>query len=122
VAPPAPLRPAHALAGASLLEVAEQIRQLGSGVAAITDGERGCWCATPNGPLHIPAFAVDVVDTTGAGDVFHGAFLVGITRGWDLARSLTFAAAVAALKCRVLGGRAGIPTMEEALALVDHRR
>jgi sugar/nucleoside kinase (ribokinase family) len=59
------------------------------------------------------------VDTTGAGDVFHGAFLYGRARGWDLRRALRLAAAVAAMKCRAIGGRAGIPTLEEALSLVD---
>jgi len=53
------------------------------------------------------------VDTSGAGDVFHGAFAYGIALGYDLRANLRFASAVAALKCRSLGGRAGIPTMDE---------
>jgi sulfofructose kinase len=63
--------------------------------------------------FHQPAFRVRVVDTTGCGDVFHGAFLYGVLRGWDLRRVARFASAVAALKCRKLGGRAGIPRLGE---------
>jgi len=59
-----------------------------------------------------------VVDTTGAGDVFHGAFACGVALGYDLRENLRFASAVAALKCRKLGGRAGIPTMDEVRAFL----
>jgi sulfofructose kinase len=67
---------------------------------------------------HQAAFPVPVKDTTGAGDVFHGAFLYALLQDWNLRRCVTFAAAVAALKCRALGGRAGIPTLPEALAFL----
>ncbi len=68
--------------------------------------------------FHTPAFEVDVVDTTGAGDTFHGAWLVGLARGWTLERCARFSSAVAALHCTVLGNRKGIPSMSEALALM----
>jgi sugar/nucleoside kinase (ribokinase family) len=109
----------HHPVGERSLEVAEALRALGSRVAVVTDGERGCWCASADGTFHLPAYPVAAVDTTGAGDVFHGAFLAAIARGWDLRRSLLVASAAAALKCRKLGGRAGIPTLNETLALVD---
>jgi sugar/nucleoside kinase (ribokinase family) len=54
-----------------------------------------------------------VVDTTGAGDVFHGAFLYGLLQGWEARDILQFANAVSALKCTCLGGRTGIPRIEE---------
>jgi sugar/nucleoside kinase (ribokinase family) len=89
----------------------------------ITDGARGCWywsAARRGGVqrpavehLHQPAFATDVVDTTGAGDVFHGAYLYATLQDWPARRCLAFAAATAALKCQALGGRAGIPTREQ---------
>ena len=60
-----------------------------------------------------PAFDVPAVDTTGAGDVFHGGYLYGVLQGWELRRSVTFASAVAAMKCRLPGGRSGIPTRAE---------
>ncbi|MFQ5865149.1 MAG: carbohydrate kinase family protein [bacterium] len=85
------------------------------GVLVVTAGERGAYCKTPETMLHQPAFAVQVVDTTGAGDVFHGAFMVGLLEHWPLQKILEFSAAVAALKCRGLGGRANIPNKQEAL-------
>jgi sulfofructose kinase len=88
------------------------------GVAVVTAGAQGAFARLPDGLFHQPVFPVPVRDTTGAGDVFHGAFLWALLQDWDLRRSLTFAAAVAALKCRSLGGRAGIPTLPEALAFL----
>jgi len=84
----------------------------------ITDGLRGCWYwddaqRSAGAHLHQPAFAVEVVDTTGAGDVFHGAYLYAFLQDWPARRCLAFAAATAALKCRALGGRAGIPTRQQ---------
>jgi sulfofructose kinase len=70
---------------------------------------------------HQAAFGVEVVDTTGAGDVFHGAFAYGLAQGWPSAKCVEFASAVAALSCRALGGRRGIPTVGAALRyLGDH--
>lgn len=93
----------------------------------ITDGARGCWYwdaaqRPAAGQIHQPAFPIDVVDTTGAGDVFHGAYLYAFLQGWPARRCLAFAAATAALKCRVLGGRAGIPKVEETLKVLETTR
>jgi len=63
---------------------------------------------------YLPAFQVPTVDATGAGDVFHAGFALGVLRGWRTGRVVRFAAAAAALKCRSLGGRPGIPSLEEA--------
>ncbi|CAA9291697.1 MAG: Ribokinase [uncultured Chloroflexi bacterium] len=112
---------APALTGEELLGPARGLREAGSRVVIVTEGERGSWCTAPEGEFHVPAYQVDAVDTTGAGDVFHGAFLYALARGWDLRRSLEVASATAALKCRALGGRAGIPTLEAVLSLVDGR-
>jgi sugar/nucleoside kinase (ribokinase family) len=60
-----------------------------------------------------PGFPVTVIDTNGAGDVFHGACALGELRGWPLEATLVFASATAALKCRALGGRRGIPRLPE---------
>jgi len=88
-------------------------RRHGSEAVCITAGERGCFCLAEGEFFHQPAFRVKVVDTTGCGDVFHGAFLYGVLKGWDWRRIARFASAVAALKCRSLGGRAGIPRLGE---------
>ena len=79
----------------------------------ITAGEEGSVCATGDGIFHKPAFKVKVKDTTGAGDVFHGAFIFGLLKNWDMERIVEFSNAVAALKCTKLGGRAGIATLGE---------
>ncbi len=79
----------------------------------ITNGEAGSFVVTADTQCHIPAFQVAVVDTTGAGDTFHGAFLVGLEHGWALPQAVQFATAAAALKCTRLGGQAGIPTLAE---------
>jgi ribokinase len=83
------------------------------GVVVVTCGAQGSWCAAHGELWHTPAFAVPVVDTTGCGDVFHGALLFALLRGDDLRNAVRFASAVAALKCRAIGGRAGIPTLPE---------
>ena len=58
-------------------------------------------------------FKVKAVDTTGAGDVFHGGFIYGLLQNWEVEKILRFANGVAALKCLDLGGRRGIPTLEK---------
>ena len=108
------------LSGERLLDAAHQLRQHGPHTVVVTEGEHGSWCAADGGDGHTAAFgAGPVIDTTGAGDVFHGAFLFGRARAWDLETCLKLAAATAALKCRKLGGRAGIPDLEEAQRLID---
>lgn len=83
-----------------------------------TRGNQGCMAVVDGQVVSIPAFHVTAVDTTGAGDVFHGAFLVGWLRGMELLENIRFASAVAALKCTKVGGRAGIPTFAAALDLM----
>ncbi len=85
----------------------------------ITDGPGGCWFWDAEQSLHQPAFPTDVVDTTGAGDVFHGAYLYAYLQDWPARRCLAFAAATAALKCRSLGGRAGIPSRRQVEAFLE---
>ena len=82
-------------------------------VVGVTAGPEGAYFVSGDGEFHQPAFNVPVVDTTGCGDVFHGAFAFGLSRDWELRRIAEFASAVAALKTRKLGGRAGIPSFEE---------
>jgi sulfofructose kinase len=83
-------------------------------ISGVTAGEKGCFLTDGKTELEIPVFEVDVVDTTGAGDVFHGAFVFGLLQEWNLKETARFASAVAAIKCGKLGGRAGIPTLAEA--------
>lgn len=88
-------------------------------VFTVTRGARGSLTRSSGELLDVPAFPVDVVDTTGAGDVFHGGYLFGLLNGWPLTRTITFASALAALACTRIGGRTGIPPLPEVLAFLD---
>jgi sugar/nucleoside kinase (ribokinase family) len=102
-------------------EAGEAIFRMGPKVVVQTEGKAGAYTVTAGDRFHIPSFDVEVVDTTGAGDVFHGAYIVGLMQGWDLRQTAWFATAVSALKLRKLGGRAGIPTFEETLDFLAQR-
>jgi sugar/nucleoside kinase (ribokinase family) len=92
-----------------LQDACEAIRSMGPEHVAVTLGERGLFWLEGDTFGRMDAFPVEVVDTTGAGDVFHGAYCYALTQGFELESNLAFASATAALKCRCLGGRAGIP-------------
>lgn len=94
-------------------QVIRQMKSLGSPTVTITLGEQGSITCHGETVFRAPAYKVDVVDTTGAGDVFHGGYIYGLLQKWELKEVLRFASAIAALKCRRLGGRAGIPSLEE---------
>lgn len=96
----------------------------GPRIVVQTEGADGAYTVTrdPGGAeerFHTPAFSCNVIDTTGAGDVFHGAYIVGLLHGWDVRETARFASAVSAIKCTRLGGRAGIPTFEETIAFLQ---
>lgn len=95
------------------LQILQKVREQGCKVAAVTMGAQGCLWIDNNGVQHQAAFGVNVVDTTGAGDVFHGAYAVAIAEGKDVIEAMRFASGVAALKCTHYGGRKGIPDREE---------
>jgi ribokinase len=88
-------------------------RMFGPRWTVVTVGARGSVGTEDGDPVWEPAPEVDIVDTTGAGDVFHGALIFAVLRDWPLGISLRFANVVAALKCRMLGGRQGIPALAE---------
>jgi sulfofructose kinase len=87
----------------------------GRQAVVVTCGTEGCWYLgndDSRNPRHQPAYPVTVVDTTGCGDVFHGAYAAGLAQGLALPDRVRFASAAAALKARGRGGQAGIPTRE----------
>jgi len=92
----------------------------------VTCGPAGCWYLgepSQEGPRHYPAPAIDVVDTTGCGDVFHGAYAAALADGNDLHQRVAIASATAALKATKPGGQAGCPTrraVEQFLAEQGH--
>jgi len=85
------------------------------GQLIVTHGEGGAYYPFQERLYHVPAPDIKVVDTTGAGDNFHGAFAFAISRDFELPRAVRFAVAVASLSCRDFGGRKGLPDYEEAL-------
>jgi len=94
----------------------QAIHKLGARFAAVTLGEKGCIYSDNGCVEYVEAFRLKkVVDTTGAGDVFHGAFTFGLTQGWPVHACVRFAQAVSAIKCTRMGGRSGIPDFEETL-------
>ncbi|HXW18845.1 MAG TPA: PfkB family carbohydrate kinase [Candidatus Acidoferrales bacterium] len=68
--------------------------------------------------IYVPAFRVEAIDTTGAGDVFHGAYVYGIVRGMSLEENLEFSCAAAGLACNAVGARAGIADLEAIEQLI----
>lgn len=74
-----------------------------------TFGAQGCRGISGEAYFELPAFQVDVADTVGAGDVFHGAYLAGLCKGMDAKESARYASGASAVKCMAEGGRAGIP-------------
>lgn len=81
---------------------------------AVTDGHNGgLWCNGGGEVQSYPAFDVKVIDTLGAGDVFHGAFALALVEGQETVPALRFAAAAAALKCTRFGGSASAPSRDE---------
>lgn len=110
-----------ALPGSDLHSGAARLLELGPEIVVVTSGEQGCYTRTRDAEFTTAAFTVDVVDTTGAGDVFHGGYLYGLLQDWDLATTAEFASAVAALKCTQLGGRAAIPRLPDVQAFLAER-
>ena len=99
----------------------QEIKRQGFGITTITLGSRGSVTFADDEVISCPAFPVETVDTTGAGDVFHGGYLYGLLQKWPLKDTIRFASAVAAMKCRKLGGRAGIPGLSEVRQFLEKR-
>lgn len=88
----------------------------GRALVAVTCGEDGCFFSDDGRTVyHQPAFRVQVVDTTGCGDVFHGAYCAALAKDMSAAERIRFASAAAALKATHTGGQAGAPTLEQTL-------
>ncbi len=87
-----------------------EIQAMGPKAAVVTLGDKGCRGVYGDTVIDQKAFTdIEVVDTNGAGDVFHGAFIYGMVQGWEPEYIARFASAVSAIKCTRQGGRAGIP-------------
>lgn len=110
----------EALTGEKDLERAlRKLRRIQPGMLVVTLGARGSMLLDGDRVYHEPAFRVDVVDTTGAGDVFRGAFIYALLRGDRPADILRFANAAAGVSCTRLGAINGVPTLEDASLLLE---
>ena len=97
----------------------KKAQALTNGHVYVTRGSEGCDWIKNNVLQHQPGFAVDVVDTTGAGDVFHGALAFSLASGNAMEDAVRFASGVAALKCTRPGGRAGIPDCDQTRSFLS---
>ena len=102
-------------------KAAEMLLRDGPRLVAITDGTKGSWVHPREGrAFHQPAVLLpNVVDTTGCGDSYHGAFLFGLLKGMELEETASLASAVAALNSQHLGGRAALPTFEQVQSFLS---
>jgi sulfofructose kinase len=96
----------------------EKLMALGPRQVVVTLGVRGSR-GFDGQRIHVqPAFPVKAVDTTGAGDVYHGAYIFSLLNGWSMVECMLFASATAAIKCTETGGRTGIPSLEQVMGFL----
>jgi sulfofructose kinase len=86
----------------------------------ITRGEQGMLRGDGHRIQHFPAFPVQAIDTTGAGDIFHGAFAYGVLKRLSVEETLPLAAAAAALSVTMRGGRPSIPSLSKVREMLHH--
>ena len=106
------------LAGTADHAALRSLTRFNGRVVAVTRGEAGVSFIADGELRQLDAFAVDAVDTTAAGDVFHGAYAFAIGGGLAVTEAMLFASAAAALKCTRAGGRAAIPSIDDCLAFM----
>jgi sugar/nucleoside kinase (ribokinase family) len=104
-------------------KAAESLLRSGPGLVVITGGTQGSWIHSRAGhSFHQPAYLFPtVVDTTGCGDSYHGAFLFALLKDMELERAASFASAVGAINTQQLGGRSGLPTYRQVEAFLADR-
>ena len=95
----------------------------GARIVMATLGKNGSVAIVDGKLKYFPTFSeVTPVDTTGCGDVFHGAFLKGLELGYDFGENVRFASAVSSINCMHLGGRNGIPSYSQTIEFIRNRR
>ncbi|KRM88429.1 ribokinase [Lacticaseibacillus thailandensis] len=102
---------------AATAEAAATLRQQGAGEVIITLAERGSYYSGPSGDFSVPAYTVQAVDTTGAGDTFIGAFLSQYGQG-DVAAAIDYATAASAIAVAHAGGQPSIPSADAVTAFL----
>ena len=102
-----------------VFEAGRKALELGPRIVVQTEGSDGSYTITAGEQFHTPAYSIEAVDTTGAGDVYHGAYLFGLWQGWNVRRIAKFATASSALECLQMGGRAAIPALDEVYQFLN---
>ncbi len=103
-------------------EALRGLSSYGGRMGVVTLGEIGALGRIAERDIESPAYAVDVVDTTGAGDVFHAAFVWALLEGFDAVGCLRAANAAAGMNCRAVGAQGGLPTRAELEAFLAQER
>lgn len=112
--------PAQLAGGFDLRESLMRIQaKYSSRLAAATLGPEGVLACDGRAFCYRPAFRVPVVDTTGAGDIFHAGFIYGLLQDWPLEKSLDFGCAAAALNCTAVGARGSIQSVDQIEQLIS---
>ena len=109
------LKLGDALLPKKIIKLKEQV----NGELIVTHGDDGAYYISNHTLHHVSAPEIQVKDTIGAGDNFHAAFALAISKGFDLHRAVKFSVAVASLSCREYGGRNGIPDLKEAIQVSE---
>ena len=89
------------------------LRNLGPPQVVITLGAKGSIALNNKETVRQEAFPVTAADTTGAGDVYHGAYIYGLLQGWEMGKCMRFASAAAALNCKKIGAQTGVPGLSD---------
>ena len=111
----------HLTGTSELSEISKFLRNYGINTIGIKMGERGSYVSTPEEELFVPAYSVNVVDATGAGDAYVAGFLAGTVQGWDLQTTAELASATGAACVTAIGTTAGIKNLEETLKICEGR-
>lgn len=98
-------------------DISDFLHNYGIHTIGIKMGERGSYVSTPEDELFVPAYSVNIVDTTGAGDAYVAGFLTGMVKGWDIKTTAELASATGAACVTAIGTTAGIKNLEETLKI-----
>lgn len=99
-------------------KAAKHLRGMGVETVVVKHGGKGCYVSTDKKSFNMPGYRVNVIDTTGSGDAFDGAWIKGVQMDWDLEKTASFSNAVGALTATGLGAVAPIPRYDEAVKII----
>lgn len=101
--------------------VLDKLKELNKNTIIVTLGERGSIMKKDDKVIKYETFKANAIDTTGAGDIFHGAFVYGLSKGFTIDENIRFASACASLSVEKLGGRNSIPELQEVYKKLEEK-